>query len=156
MNRIPHTTERETERWTFAGRDLRNVLPLLERAAGVTPGVLTYGLRHSARTGHYSAKYWPFQARVTATFGPQVSAARVLEVLLHEICHHAAGFGLVGGPRHGEDFNHALCRAAAALWPWAAVHAHDGGGGYGPSAHLYAALYRRDPSGACIWPEKKG
>lgn len=70
---------------------------------------LTVGHRAEARwSGH--AK--PYSRAIRVAYGPDATAADVLEILVHEMCH------LVCPPReaHGERFRLVLRRAARELW----------------------------------------
>lgn len=73
------------------------------------------------------------------------SMGRVLEVLLHEVCHYvhlsAMDAEVINGKRrpHGMDFNLIQARMAQALWGYE-FHPHEAGysvgRGYAPSRHL--------------------
>jgi hypothetical protein len=102
------------------GLDLRAAAPVMWRAFKRTglpmaratmPGPLRFVRSGYRSTGHAGYDGSVFMRVVKDRPG------RTIEVLLHELAHHAAGFEYKGD-NHGPVFNAMLAAGARELWPW--------------------------------------
>lgn len=89
------------------------------------------------KAAHSTGRAWGTY-RFALTFGTRADAAKVRELVLHELAHCAHSFtnGLRREKSHGPEYNKILVDAAAKLW-----RVHVGyGTGYGPSRTLERML----------------
>lgn len=97
-----------------AGIDLRKALAFYRTKE---PFIGRLGRHVKLTVGHRAEARWSGHAKtysraIRVAFGPHVTAAEVLEVLVHEMCHLACP----PKEHHGERFRLTLRRAARELW----------------------------------------
>ena len=88
------------------------------------------------RRAHHRSTGTAYHDHIAMTFGANADAAKVRELLLHELAHSAHYISGRAGLPHGKEYNRILVDAAAKLW---GVHVGYGTG-YGPSRTLERML----------------